>query len=62
MFVSLFKEGLALATREGRNIDCGLAALWKRILSITAITAMMCQAHYALRKHLADDLCDYDEL
>ena len=32
------------------------STIWKRRLGITARTAMMCQAHYALRKHLADDL------
>ena len=46
---------VALATGEGRNTDGSFAALWN--LSITARTAMICQAHYALRKHLADDLC-----
>ena len=61
-FVSLFKKGVALATREGRNNDGSFAALWKRRLSITARTAMMCQAHYALRKYLGDDLCDYEDI
>ena len=62
-FVSLLKKGVILATRGGRRIDGSFAALWKRRLSITARTAMMCQAHSALRKHhLVDDLCDYEDM
>ena len=51
--VSLFKKGVKLATREGRNSDGSFAALWKRRLSIMARKiAMKQQAHYALRQYL----------
>ena len=57
--VSLFKKVVALATREGRNEGGFLATVWKRRLAIVAHTTMIDQAHYSLRKHLADDM---DEL
>ena len=56
--VSLFKKVVALATREGRNEGGSFATVWKRRL-IVARTTMIDQAHYALRKHFADDM---DEL
>ena len=59
--VSLFKKGVKLATREGRNSDGSFVALWKRRLSIMARRSMMYQAHYASRKHLRNDLPDYEE-
>ena len=52
----LFKNGITLATREGRNPDGSFAARWKRRLRIMARRSMMQQAHYALRKHLRNDL------
>ena len=57
--VSLFKKVVALATREGRNEGGSFATVWKRRLAIVARTTMIDQAHYALRKHFADDM---DEL
>ena len=59
--VSLFKNGITLATREGRNPDSSFAARWKHCLSIMARRSMMQQAHYALRKHLRNDLQDDDD-
>ena len=56
--VLLFKKVVALATREGRNEGGYFATLWKRRLSIVARTAMITQAHYALRKQDQDDMSD----
>ena len=50
-----------LATHEGRNPDGSFAARSKRRLSIMASRSMMQQAHYALRKHLRNDLQDDDD-
>ena len=57
--VSLFKKVVTLATREGRNEGGFFATVSKRRLAIVARTTMIDRAHYALRKHLADDM---DEL
>ena len=43
--ISLFKKGVTLATKEGKNIGGAFANQWKRRLSITARKAMMRQAH-----------------
>ena len=57
--VLLFKKMVALATREGRNEGGYFATLWKRRISIVARTAMITQAHYALRKQDQDDMSDF---
>ena len=54
--VSLFKKVVALATREGRNEGGSFATVWKRRQAMFARTTMIDQAHYALRKHFADDM------
>ena len=59
----LFKKGIVLATREGRNENGTFATYWKRRLSIVARTTMIQIAQVALRGHLQrhDDppsLCD----
>ena len=59
--ISLFKKGVKLATKEGKNIAGTFATQCKRRLSITARKAMMGQAHHALRTYLRDDLQDYVE-
>ena len=61
--VMLFKKGIVLATREGRNENGTFATYWKRRLSIVARTTMIQIAQVALRGHLQrhDDppsLCD----
>ena len=61
--VLLLKKVVALATREGRNEGGYFATLWKRRISIVARTAMITQAHYALRKQDQDDMStsEYDD-
>ena len=54
--VLLFKKVVARATREGRNEGGYFATMWKLRLSIFARTAMIAQAHYALRKQDQDDM------
>ena len=48
----LSKQGIVLATREGRNEKGTFATYWKRRLSIVARTTMIQIAQVALRGHL----------
>ena len=59
--VLLFKKIVALATKEGRNVNGIFATYWKRRLSIVARTAMITVAHQALRKHLHMGLPAYED-
>ena len=59
--VLVFKMAVTLATQEGKNENGQFANRWKRRISIAARRGMMYQAHYALRKHLHDDLDVYHD-
>ena len=50
--VMLFKKGIVLATREGRNENGTFATYWKRRLSIVTRTTMIQIAPNSLRGHL----------
>ena len=45
--------------KQINNEGGSFATVWKRRLAIVTRTTMIDQAHYALRKHFADDM---DEL